>query len=128
MRGDIEIEVKELVKDITVAAVSRADEGLNILRNAALEVLGKDGTGRRYGKHIASAPKQPPAPYNSNLRRNWQQQKFITGNTRITLRIESEMFYADFLEYGTRKMAKRPYHKRIRKKAIPEIRELFSDL
>lgn len=126
--ADLEVAVREIVQDINAAAKSRADRSLNIMRNAALEVLGQDGSGRRYGKHIASAPGQPPAPDKGNLRRNWQQRKYISGNVRIVLEMKSRMFYAGFLEHGTRKMAARPYHDRIKKKALPEIKALYSNL
>lgn len=127
--ADVEIAVKEIVKEINDAAISRADRGLNILRNTALEVLGKNGSGRVYRNgHVASAPGQPPAPDTGNLRRNWSQQKLVTGNTRITLQIKSRMFYFDFLDKGTRKMAPRPIKKPIREKAIPQIKALFASL
>ena len=128
--ADLEVAVRKIVQDINAAAISRADRSLNIMRNAALEVLGQNGSGRRYGKHIASAPGEPPAPEpgKGNLRRNWQQRKFISGNVRIILELKSRMFYAGFLEHGTRKMAARPYHDRIKKKALPEIKALYSNL
>ena len=125
---DIEIAVKEIVKEINKAAISRADKGLNILRNSALEVLSKETHGRSYKRGVASVPGATPNPQTGNLRRNWSQRKEIGGNVRITLKIKSRMFYADFLEHGTRKMAARPYREPIRKAAIPKIKALFSDL
>ena len=127
--ADLEVAVKEIVQGINAAAISRADRGLNIMRNAALIVLGQDGSGRTYRNgHVASAPGQPPAPDKGNLRRNWQQRKYITGKVRITLQMKSRMFYAGFLEYGTKKMSARPFHDRIKQKALPEIQALYSNL
>lgn len=126
--ADLEVAVKEIVQGINAAAISRADRGLNIMRNAALIVLGQNGSGRTYRGHVASAPGQPPAPDKGNLRRNWQQRKYITGKVRITLQMKSRMFYAGFLEHGTRKMAARPFHDRIKQKALPEIQALYSNL
>ncbi|MBR4032245.1 MAG: hypothetical protein IKJ07_05890 [Clostridia bacterium] len=127
--ADLEVAVKEIVQGINAAAISRADRGLNIMRNAALIVLGQDGSGRTYRNgHVASAPGQPPAPDKGNLRRNWQQRKYITGKVRIVLQMKSRMFYAGFLEHGTRKMAARPFHDRIKQKALPEIQALYSNL
>ena len=125
---DIEVAVREIVKEINAAAKARADRGLNILRNSALEVLSKETHGRRYKRGVASVPGATPNPQAGNLRRDWSQQKIVSGNIRITLKIKSRMFYADFLEHGTRKMAARPYRERIRKSAIPKIRALYSDL
>ena len=129
----IEQAVSGLVLSINEKAASRADSALNLLRNAAMEVLSRNGTGRRYKRHVASAPGQPPAPDKGNLRRNWQGSKQISGSgagkgIRITLRIRSRMHYADYLEYGTRKMAARPYHERIKERAKPPIRALYSEL
>ena len=126
--SDLEVAVRKIVQDINAAAKSRADRSLNIMRNAALEVLGQNGSGRVYRGHVASAPGQPPAPDKGNLRKNWQQRKYISGNVRIVLELKSRMFYAGFLEHGTRKMAARPYHDRIKKKALPEIKALYSNL
>lgn len=130
--ADLEVAVKEIVQGINAAAISRADRGLNIMRNAALIVLGQDGSGRTYRRggrvQVASAPGQPPAPDYGNLRRNWQRRRYITGKVRITLEIKSRMFYAGFLEHGTRRMAARPYHDRIKQKALPEIQALYSNL
>lgn len=126
--ADLEVTVREIVREINAAAKSRADRSLNIMRNAALEVLGQNGSGRVYRGHVASAPGQPPAPDKGNLRKNWQQRKYISGNVRIILELKSRMFYAGFLEHGTRKMAARPYHDRIKKKALLEIKALYSNL
>ena len=129
----VEIEVRGLVAMINRAAVSRGVRGVNLLRNAALEVLGQDGTGRRYGRHVASAPGQPPAPDTGNLRKNWREKVYAHGNgmgngVRVHMQITSQMFYADFLEHGTRKMAPRPHRERIKTKARPEIVALFSSI
>lgn len=132
MKGDIEVAVRSLTAEIKRNAISRADKALNCLRNSALEVLGKDGHGRVYKRggriQIASAPGEPPAPDFGNLRKNWQEQKFVGGNLRICVRIRSRMKYADFLEHGTRKMSPRPYRDRIRERAIPEIKLLYSSI
>lgn len=131
MAADIEVAVRQIVQEINAAALSRADRGLNLLRNAALDVLGHDGSGRVYRGHVASAPGEPPAPQFSSLRNNWNQQKLAQGNgggVRIILRIKSKMHYAGYLEHGTSRMLPRPYHDRIKNKAKPQIASLFSSL
>lgn len=130
---ELEIAVTELVLSINQAALSASERGLNILRNTAMEVLSHDGTGRRYGKHVASAPGQPPAPDKGNLRRNWSQRKLAVPNgqgkgLRITLEIKSKMQYYQFLQYGTRKMARRPMKEPIENKARPPIAALFAGI
>ena len=130
--AQLEIEVKKSVQEINAAAISRGDRALNVMRNCALEVLGHDGSGRVYRNgHVASSPGSPPAPDTGSLRRNWSQQKLIGGNgggVRIILRLRSQMFYAHFLDQGTRKMAPRPFTKPIEQKALPQVAALFSNI
>ena len=130
----ISAEVAAQVGMINRQVLSRARRGTNILRNSAMTVLGQDGTGRRYRNgHVASAPGQPPAPDLGNLRRNWREQSFAQANglgrgVDIRLRITSDVPYAKYLEFGTRKMAARPFREKIRSKARPEIESLFAGI
>ncbi|MBQ3726414.1 MAG: hypothetical protein II902_05040 [Selenomonadaceae bacterium] len=130
--AQLEIEVEKTVEEINAAAISRGDRALNVMRNCALEVLGHDGSGRVYRNgHVASSPGSPPAPDTGSLRRNWSQQKLIGGNgggVRIILRMRSQMFYAHFLDQGTRRMAPRPFTKPIEQKALPQVAALFSNI
>lgn len=130
--NQLEIAVKATVQEINAAAISRADRGLNIMRNVALEVLGHDGSGRVYRNgHVASAPGQPPAPDTSSLRNNWRKLKTITSNgggVRIIMRLRSAMHYAKYLDPGTRYIAQRPYVKPIEDKSKPKIAALFSSI
>lgn len=130
--AQLKIEVEKTVEEINAAAISRSDRALNVMRNSALEVLGHDGSGRVYKNgHVASSPGSPPAPDTGSLRRNWSQQKLIGGNgggVRIHLRLRSQMFYAPFLDLGTRRMAPRPFTKPIEQKARPQVAALFSNL
>lgn len=131
--GWIEAEVAREVGAINRQVLSRARRGTNLLRNAAMTVLGQDGTGRRYRNHVASAPGQPPAPDSGNLRRNWRESQFVQSNglgrgIDVKLQIRSDVFYAKFLEHGTRKMAARPFVERIKTKARPEIEALFAGI
>lgn len=132
MSADLEFAVKSLTVEIKNNARARAGSALNILRNSAIEVLSRNGTGRVYKRggriQIASAAGQPPAPDYGNLRKNWSQQKFTSGDLRIHVRIKSRMKYFSYLQEGTRKMARRPIIEPVKKKAKPEIVALFSDL
>ena len=42
--------------------------------------------------------------------------------------ITSGMFYAGYLEGGTKKMAPRPFVKKIQDAALPEVRSIFSEI
>lgn len=132
--GDwVAAEVAFEVGKINRQVVSRARRGTNILRNSAMVVLGHDGSGRRYGRHVASSPGQPPAPDTGNLRRNWREASFVTANglgrgIDVKLQITSDTFYAKFLEHGTSRMAARPFVERIKTKARPDIVALFAGI
>ena len=130
--ADLEIAVRQIVQEINAAARSRATRGTNILRNAALEVLGHDGSGRVYKNgRVASAPGQPPAPQSGSLRDNWQEQQLVSGNgggIRIIMKIRSDMYYAKFLDPGTRYIAQRHYIEPIKQKAKPAIASLFASI
>ena len=131
--SDFEEAVSEILFEINQAAASRADEGLRIIRNVTEDVLGQDGTGRVYGKHIASAPGDPPAPDTGSLRNNWRDQKLALPNgigkgIRIFMRRSSKMFYAHYLDDGTSKMAARPFVKPIEEKATPQVTKLFANI
>ena len=131
--GALKVAVSELIFQINKRALSASERGLNIMRNVAVEVLSHDGTGRRYGRHVASAPGQPPAPDSGNLRRNWSRKKWAEPNgighgIRITLELRSRMAYARYLDPGTRRIAQRPYKEPIRRRARPKIAALFAEI
>lgn len=131
----IEAEIAFHVGTINRQIISRAKRGTVILRNAASDVLGKNGGGRVYGRHVASAPGQPPAPDSGNLRRNWREAAFAQANglgtygIDVKLRITSDTPYQVYLERGTgRGLAPRPHIERIKSKATPEIASLFGGI
>ena len=133
----LRIEVNSLVMELNQNARSRANRGVNLLRNAALVVLGQDGSGRVYHRdgrvQVASAPGEPAAPDLGNLRKNWRMATLAFFNGKglginIHMRITSDMFYSMFQEKGTRFIAPRPYHDRIKTKARPQIVALFSSI
>ncbi|MBR3746992.1 MAG: hypothetical protein IKN27_08545 [Selenomonadaceae bacterium] len=129
----ISAEVAREVGAINRQVLSRARRGTNILRNAAMEVLGQNGSGRRYRNHVASSPGSPPAPDTGNLRRNWRESQFVQANglgrgIDVKLQIKSDTFYAKFLEHGTRKMSARPFVERIKTRARPDIEALFAGI
>lgn len=130
---ELEITVRGIVLQINARARSRAVRGVQILYNTAQVVLGQDGSGRVYGRHVASAPGQPPAPDKGNLKRNWRGRTFAAPNGKglgitVRMQITSDMMYHDFMEKGTRYIAPRPFHNRIKTKARPKIVALFGSV
>ena len=127
----VRVEVDKTVQMLNAKAQSRARRAVNELRNSAITTLSKDGTGRRYGRHIASSPGQTPAPDTGNLRMRWRQFVFAEPNLngiKIIARIKSEVGYSQFLEKGTRKMAARPFKQKIKNDALPKISALYANL
>lgn len=130
--------VKEQVADINREVVSRGVRAVNALRNAELEVLKGQRSGKVYRKpytkhatYRASAPGEPPARRTGNLRMHWNGQvksdNASSGGVAILAELESQEPYAEALENGTPKIAPRPFVERIKEKAMPEIRKIYSE-
>lgn len=129
--GFIDAVVNQEFQRLNAKAQSNARRAINVMRNAVLEVLGRDGHGRVYGRHTASAPGESPAPDTGNLRRNWRQLILANQTGRgveITCRLKSDVPYADILEEGGRRMARRPYKDKVKAASLPKIDAMFRDL
>lgn len=131
-------KVKEQVEGVNRQVVSRGTRAVNAIRNAELDVLKGQRSGRVYrkypfkSKYTASAPGEPPARRSGNLRLHWNGQVKtsapVSGNgVLVSAELESQERYAAYLEHGTRKMAPRPFVERIKEKAEPEIRRIYSE-
>lgn len=124
----LEVSVDDEVREINTQARSKAFRAVNIMQGATYNVLGKDGTGRKYGAHTASVPGAAPAPDSGNLRRNWRRfvvAKNLGKGVQITCRLKSDTPYASCLESGTKRMAARPFRQRIVEQSKPEIVRIF---
>lgn len=96
-------------------ATDRAEDGLRsalgeyetILKG---DVLNRQGTGRVYGKHQASAPGQPPAPDLGNLKANTNADPNIARDgDDLVGRVVANAAYASALHNGTERIAARPF-------------------
>lgn len=133
----IRATVKDQVTNINRKVVSRGVRAVNAIRNAELEVLKGQRSGRVYRKpfskatYTASAPGEPPARRTGNLRMHWNGQvkseNSSGGGVAIVSELESQEPYADYLENGTSKMAPRPFVEKIKEKAAPEIKRIYSE-
>lgn len=94
--------------------------GAEMIRAEAHESISR---GSVSGKgHVPSAPGEPPNRDTGNL-----QAHLETTNPRPLLaEVRSEADYASALEFGTSKMAARPYMRPARDKMKPEIDRLFA--
>lgn len=132
----IQEKIEMKVESVNSQAVSRGTQAVNALRNAELEVLNGQRSGRVYRKphskasYTASAPGEPPARRTGNLRLHWNgkviKERTSSGGLNITAQLESQEPYAGILEHGSRRMAPRPFVERIKQKAMPKIKRIYS--
>ena len=128
----VQMRVSAVASGINQQAASRGARGVNAMRNAELEVLRGQRSGRVYRKYpfksryTASAPGESPARRSGNLRLHWNGRVWSSG-TCIYLVLESGEKYAGYLEKGTRKMAARPFMDKIAEKAQPEVAAIFRE-
>lgn len=133
----IRANVKDHVTNINRKVVSRGVRAVNAIRNAELEVLKGQRSGKVYRKpyskatYTASAPGEPPARRTGNLRMHWNGQvkseNSSGGGVAIIAELESQEPYASYLENGTSKMAARPFTEKIKEEAEPEIKRIYSE-
>jgi hypothetical protein len=132
----IQEKIERKVESVSSQAVSRGTQAVNALRNAELEVLKGQRRGKVYRKphskasYTASAPGEPPARRTGNLRLHWNgkviKERTSGGGLNITAQLESQEPYAGILEHGSRRMAPRPFVERIKQKAMPKIKRIYS--
>ena len=128
--------VKEQITDINRKVISRGVRAVNAIRNAELEVLKGQRSGKVYRKpfskatYTASAPGEPPARRTGNLRLHWNGQvksdKASGDGVSVIAELESQEKYSVYLENG-KGMAPRPFVERIKTKAEPEIKKIYSE-
>lgn len=135
--SQIKAKVSEMTANLNRQVLSRGTRAVNAIRNAELEVLKGQRSGKRYRKYpfkstyTASAPGEPPARRTGNLRLHWNGQ-VKTGSRKgngieVIAELEAQEKYAGYLENGTDHMAPRPFVDRITEKAAPEIKKIYSE-
>ena len=141
--GDLNAVVEELKAQIRQEMASRSYRAANELRNAAIDVLKGQRSGRRYRVpttkryYTASAPGEPPASRTGVFRNGWQPFTARYGDEFIS-KIENTIHTGEYpgatgrsyllgelLEGGTSRMAPRLHHDRIKEKAEPKIVRIY---
>lgn len=75
---------------------------------AVKAALSQAGGGKLYGSHRAAAPGSPPATWTGRLRASITHQVIRSGLYMQAI-IGTDVWYAPMLEFGTSKMAPRPF-------------------
>ena len=145
MRIGIVGAVAGMVKQIEAELPGCAFQASNELRNASLEVLRGQRSGRRYNtpgsgrvkyykrtktakityrQYSASAPGEPPAVRTGTLRSSFRPVQ--NGNIPT---LESDVPYAEYMDQGTPggMIAPRPYAEKTIEKALPKIKRIYRD-
>ena len=133
----VRAKVSEMTANINRQTKARGRSAVNALRNAELEVLKGQRSGRMYRKphtkgatYTASAPGEPPARRTGMLHLNWYgdvETRAVSKGTEILAVLESGEKYASMLENCTSKIAPRPFVDKIKEKAEPEIRKIYGE-
>ncbi len=154
----VKIRIEKSVKKVNREVVSRAHRVSNALRNAELNVLTGQRSGKVYKKpgtygksrskatrelmgeyghrlrggqlYRASAPGEAPARRTGDLRKSFApyvESSPNSGGTIVRSGIQSNVEYADILEDGSGRIARRPYRDRIIEKARPEAERIYRE-
>lgn len=136
--GNLSDSVEAIIAQIRHEMERRAYLAANELRNASLDVLRGQRSGRIYRvpgtkrKYTASAPGEPPAVRTGAFRLSWQPNTRIDGNLYLSS-VESrqkvgkrQYLLGELLEDGTDRMEPRPYRDRVLAKAEDKITEIYS--
>lgn len=137
----VRAKVSEMTKNVNYQVVCRATRAVSELRNAELDVLKGQRSGRVYrnypykNKRTASAPGEPPARRRGALRLHWYgnvETRQKGSGMEVIATFESNEEYAAPLEYGatyTKRahytMAPRPFVAPIVERAKPKILQIY---
>lgn len=101
--------------------------GMMVRATAVQSITSGPKTGRRYGAHIASAPGEAPAADTGFLHNNIF---FVLDADGYGASVESRAAYSSFLEleFGSSKMAARPFLQPALEENRPKIRRLMENL
>ncbi len=152
----IAVKVSEMTADINHQARSRGTRAANALRNAELEVLRGQRSGRVYKKpythgkasratkelskeyrhklrggqlYRASAPGEAPARRSGNLRLHWDGDVKSRDKPDGGIEVVAELESGERYAYYLEEgkgMEKRPFIKKIKEKALPGIEKIYN--
>lgn len=132
--------IQTTLRGVEKEVSSRTYRASNELRNSALYVLRGSRGGRTYrvpstgSVYRASAPGEPPAVRTGAFRLSWGTHVHVEkggSHFRAVASIESGeraggYLLGELLENGTSRMAPRPYKDKVRDRALPRIKQIYS--
>jgi HK97 gp10 family phage protein len=116
----------EVLKQYDRQAKQALARACTLVKNTAEQSIhASQSSGRKYGKHIASTAGNPPNSDEGYLAQNI----FVNlDNDKLGGSVESRADYSEALEYGTSKMAARPFMQPALEENRNKIERLFSKL
>lgn len=99
------MSLADAMAEVQRRAAARLDLDAQRLRTLMVQKVSQPGQGRSYGGHRASAPGDGPAPDTGRLR----QSIGVESPSPLIRRVGTNVKYALYLEFGTRKLAPRPF-------------------
>ena len=152
----VAVKVSEMTADINHQALSRGTRAVNALRNAELEVLRGQRSGKVYKKpythgkatkatkelsreyghklrggqlYRASAPGEAPARRSGNLRLHWSGDVESRNKPDGGIEVLAELESGEKYAYYLeegKRKKKRPFIEKIKEKALPEIERIYN--
>lgn len=119
----------QAVLQVEAEATNRAFAAANELKNASMEVLRGQRSGKTYkkpggGTYTASAPGEPPAVRTGRLRNSWRP---VTNGMNPAIELNVPV-YPDYMEHGTPggMIAPRPFVQKIVDQAEPQVTAIYN--
>jgi HK97 gp10 family phage protein len=108
---EVQAMLQNVINSVQPAVAKAVQQGgYLVLSSAVQSIQHTSASGRVYTSHgvshTASAPGEPPATDEGTLVGSLQ---IWTSSDGMSIAVGSNLNYAPYLEYGTRKMAARPY-------------------
>jgi len=122
---------KEVVKAIEDTASKRMLEAVQVVRNQVLDTLSGSRSGRIYRvpgtrrAYTASSPGQPPAVATADLRQSVKVAVEIESRQVIGM-VGTDAIQGKMTEFGTRKMAARPWLRISFEKSLDKVKSILS--
>lgn len=126
----LKFHTDKVVKAMDDAASQKMLMAVNEVRNVTLETLSGSRHGRTYKVpgtqrlYTASAPGEAPAQATAGLRQS-VETKIEGKGMEVIGTVGTDLEYGRPLEFGTKRMAARPWLKPSFEKAIPKIKAIF---